>query len=127
MQSHYTTATRVFPDLDSNQGLRVQSAESIPLDYPGSVGAGGVEPRVGRLSCGCTSVVLRTLMFRTLKGFRTSRDELEAAKPPLPHAIFMCPVQELNLTLRCFRPTLVTMRASGAKGGIGFPPPCFPL
>ncbi len=31
--------------------------------------------------------------------------------------IASCPVQELNLALRCFRPTLVTTRASGAKAG----------
>ena len=62
-----------------------------PLDHPGSVGAGGVEPRVGRLSCGCTSVVLRTFVFRTLKGFRTSRDVLESAEPPLAHAIIGAP------------------------------------
>jgi hypothetical protein len=33
-----------------------------------------------------------------------------------------CPVAKSNRALRLFRSALVTMRASGAKGGIGFPP-----
>ncbi len=37
--------------------------------------------------------------------------------PEIAHAV-SCPVQELNLTLRCFRPTIVTTRASGAKAGL---------
>ena len=49
---------------------------------------------VARLSSGCSAI------------------ELQAVSPTLS-----CPVQESNLALRCFRPTLVTTRASGAKAG----------
>ena len=44
-----------------------------------------------------------------------------AAALPLcyaPSELRLCPVQELNLTLRLFKPALVTSRASGAKAGL---------
>ena len=82
-----------FSEQGSNLCLRFQRPRSCRLDDP-RASRPPVEnrTRVSRLSCGRSAI------------------ELQAAAS--------CPVQELNLALRCFRPTLVTTRASGAMAGL---------
>jgi hypothetical protein len=84
-----------FSEQGSNLYLRFQRPPSCQLNDP-RASRPPVEnrTRVSRLSCGRSAIELRAAAHSAL-----------------------CPVQELNLALRCFRPTLVTTRASGAKAG----------
>ena len=85
-----------FSEQGSNLCLRLQRPPSCQLDDPRASCCPPVEnrTRISRLSCGRSAIELRAAAHSAL-----------------------CPVQELNLALRCFRPTLVTTRASGAKAG----------
>jgi hypothetical protein len=84
-----------FSEQGSILCLRFQRPPSCRLDDP-RASRPPVEnrARVSRLSCGRSAIELRAAAHTA-----------------------SCPVQELNLALRCFRPTLVTTRASGAKAG----------
>jgi hypothetical protein len=80
-----------FSEQGSNLCLRFQRPPSCRLDDPRARPPVENRTRVSRLSCGRSAIELR--------------------------AAASCPVQELNLALRLFKPTLVTTRASGAKAG----------
>jgi hypothetical protein len=95
---------------------------ALPLSYAPVRGA-GIEPASS--ACGAEAQPLDQPRGRR-RGSRTRN--LLFPKQAAFHQAFApqsCPVAESDRTLRFFRPALVTSRASGANGRVGFSPPIF--